>query len=209
MDIRSQLILLFTLLAVNLNFSQSSFNLIDARSDKIKFQLIDNLIVIPVEVNGVELSFLLDTGVSKPILFNIVNLEDSLKINQVESIFLQGLGGGASVEALKSQKNLVRIGDAINVNQDLYVILDEAINFTPRLGIPIHGIIGYDLFKDFIVEINYSRKFIRLYYPDLYEYRNCNKCETLSLSFYNNKPYLEAMVGIREKDIPIKLLIDT
>ena len=37
------------------------------------FKLINNLIIIPVEVNGVTLSFLLDTGVSKPIIFNFLN----------------------------------------------------------------------------------------------------------------------------------------
>ncbi|GAL68178.1 hypothetical protein JCM19301_320 [Jejuia pallidilutea] len=30
--------------------------------DKIRFKLINNLIVFPVEVNGVKLSFLLDTS---------------------------------------------------------------------------------------------------------------------------------------------------
>lgn len=189
-------------------FGQSRFNLPRADSDKIRFQLIDNLIIVPVEVNGVTLSFLFDTGVSKPILFNIANI-DTLQINNVETVYLRGLGGGEPVEALKSQNNLFKIGNAINFDQDIYVVFDSSINFTPRLGIPVHGIIGFDLFRDFTVEINYSSKYLRLHKPETFVYRKCRKCEQFNLSFYNNKPYINGTVKIGVENLPVKLLIDT
>lgn len=189
-------------------FGQSNFNLPRAKSDKIKFQLIDNLIIIPVKVNGVDLSFLLDSGVSKPILFNITNI-DTLQVNNVETVYLRGLGGGEPVEALRSQNNVFKIGNALNINQDIFVVFDNSINFTPRLGVPVHGIIGYDLFRDFIVELNYSKKFLKLHKPESYKYKTCNKCEQLNLSFYNKKPYLDGAVKIGDQNIPVKLLIDT
>lgn len=189
-------------------FGQSRFNLPRADSDKIRFQLIDNLIIVPVEVNGVTLSFLLDTGVSKPILFNIANI-DTLQVNNVETVYLRGLGGGEPVEALKSQNNLFKIGNAINFDQDIYVVFDSSINFTPRLGIPVHGIIGFDLFRDFTVEINYSSKYLRLHKPETFVYRKCRKCEQFNLSFYNNKPYINGTVKIGVENLPVKLLIDT
>jgi len=190
------------------SFGQSRFNLPRTNSDKIKFQLIDNLIILPVEVNGVELSFLLDTGVSKPILFNITNI-DTLQINNVETVYLRGLGGGEPVEALKSQNNFFKIGNAINVDQDIFVVFDSSINFTPRLGVPVHGIIGFDLFRDFIVEINYSSKYLKLNKPESYVYKKCNKCEQFNISFYNNKPYINGIVTIDSVPLPVKLLIDT
>ena len=190
-------------------FAQSAFHLIRTESTRIKFQLIDNLIIIPVEVNGVQLSFLLDSGVGRPILFNIINTSDSLKLKNVESILLRGLGDGGSVEALKSTRNLFKIGDAINVNQDVFIITDETINFTSRLGIPVHGIIGYDILKDFIVEINYGSKFIRLNNPNTYEYSACKTCETLNLTLVEGKPFIDATVSVNEKDIPVKLLMDS
>lgn len=194
----------------NLSFSQGRFTIQnDKGSDKIKFKFINNLIIIPVEVNGVELSFLLDTGVSKPIIFNFLNVSDTLKIKDTEKISLRGLGEGESVEALKSKNNVFKIGDAIKLNQDLYAVYDTHLNFTPRLGFPIHGIIGFDLFKDFTVEINYSNKFIRLTEPAKFRYKNANKMEILSLEFYNNKPYINVEVTIDDKQIPVKLLIDS
>lgn len=199
----------FLLFVAALCCAQGNFYLLNSNKDKIKFELINNLIVIPVEVNGVRLSFLLDSGVSKPILFNIINLSDSLKIDHIETVFLRGLGGEGSIEALKSKHNIFKIGDAINVNQEIYVVFDEDINFTPRLGVPIHGIIGYDIFKDFVVEVNYGSKSLKLFNPSSYRYKKCKKCQSFDLSLSQNKPYIDAMVEINSKEIPVKLLIDT
>lgn len=179
------------------------------KSDKLRFKLINNLIVIPVEINGVELSFLLDTGVSKPIIFNFLNVSDTLRIKNAKKIYLRGLGEGESVEALKSKNNVFKIGDAINLNQDLYAVYDTNLNFGPRLGIPVHGILGFDLFRDLVVEINYSNKYIKITEPKSYRYKNCKSCEHFNLEFYNNKPYINAKVEINKKQIPVKLLIDS
>lgn len=189
--------------------AQGKFVLQGGKSDKINFQLINNLIVFPVEVNGVELFFLLDTGVSKPIIFNFLNINEALKINQAERIYLRGLGEGEPVEALKSRQNIFKIGNALNLSQDLYAIFDPNLNFAPRLGVPIHGIIGYDFLKDFIVEVNYSKRIIKLNNPETYKAKRCKTCVTLPLSFFNNKPYIESEISLKGNDIPVKLLIDS
>ena len=193
-----------------MSFSQGTFVIQNKKKrDKIKFKLINNLIVIPVKINGVELSFILDTGVSKPILFNIFNINETLKINNAEKIEIRGLGEGEPVEALRSRNNVIEIGDALNISQDLYVVYNSKLNFAPKLGFPIHGIIGYDFFKDFIVEINYSSKTIKIHENESYTYKKCEKCESLPLDFYNKKPYINVQVTIDDKEIPVKLLIDS
>lgn len=189
--------------------AQSGFTLPKGGSERIKFKLINNLIVFPVEINGVELSFLLDTGVSKPIIFNFLNINEALQINQAERIYLRGLGEGEAVEAIRSSNNIFKIGDAINIKQDLYAVFDPSLNFAPRLGVPIHGIIGYDLFRDFVVEINYSKSYIRLYEPEDYNEKSCKKCVDLDLDFFNNKPYIDSVVELNGREIPVKLLLDS
>jgi hypothetical protein len=191
------------------SFSQGKFVLQGGDKDKIGFKLINNLIVIPVEINGVELSFLLDTGVTKPIIFNFLNISEDLQINQTEKIYIRGLGEGESVEALRSRNNIIKIGNAINISQSLYALFDPAINFAPRLGVPIHGIIGYDFFKDFVVEINYSSRYIRLHSPDKYKSKRCSSCEVFDIEFFNNKPYINGVVSIKGEEIPVTLLIDS
>ncbi|WP_282121692.1 PDZ domain-containing protein [Algibacter mikhailovii] len=206
-----------TILLVCLLLSQSFFGFAQDKfviqnkkhSDKIKFKLIHNLIVIPLEVNGVTLSFLLDTGVSKPIIFNFLNVSNTLKLKDPETIYLRGLGGDKSVEALKSGNNILKLGDAIKLEQDLYAVYNSNLSLAPRLGFPVHGIIGYDLFKDLIVQINYSNQTIILTEPAFFKKKPCKSCEYFDLKFHKRKPYIQANVSLNQKNIPLKLLIDS
>jgi hypothetical protein len=133
---------------------------------------------------------------------------DSVGLKNIKSFYLYGLGGDGRIEALKSTQNIFKIGNARLQNKDLYVVYDQSINFTPRLGVLIHGIIGYDIFKDFIVEINYSSKFIRLYKRQTF-HRELTKWNRLDLELYNKKPYLKTSIVNGGNKIYVKLLIDT
>ncbi|MGJ8714676.1 MAG: aspartyl protease family protein [Maribacter stanieri] len=176
---------------------------------KVKFQLINNLIVIPIEVNGSELSFVLDSGVGTPILFNLAD-QDSIQLNNVTEITINGLGEGDPINALKSTGNFVQLGNAKNTSQNIYVVMDAGINFSPSLGIPVHGIIGYDLFRDFVVDINYINKTIKFYDPNLYKYRTSKNTRVVDMSVIRRKAYLDAFVMINKTDeIPVKMLLDT
>ena len=179
------------------------------KSQKIKFELVNNLMVIPIEVNGTQLSFILDTGVTHPILFNLAD-RDSIQLNNVSEFEIRGLGNGDPIKALKSTNNAFRLGEIRNYSQQLYVVLDRSMNFSPSLGIPIHGIIGYDLFRDFVVEINYSRKRITFHNPATYIPKKKRKAATLPLTLVKRKAYLDGEVTLESgKDIPVKLLVDT
>ncbi len=207
MSIRS---FIFTLFISYSCFSQGVYQIkSSSKSSKINFKLINNLIIIPVEVNNIELFFLLDTGVRRPIIFNFIKNSDSLKVINAEKIFLKGLGNDGLVEALKSSRNKFKIGEAVNYDQLFYAIFNSSINFIPKLGFPIHGIIGYDFFKDFVVEINYTKRFIKLTKHENYNSKVCKKCELFNIEFHNDKPYINAQAIIGGKEIPVKLLVDS
>ncbi len=176
---------------------------------KIKFELVNNLIILPIEVNGTELSFMLDSGVSKPILFNITD-QDSIQINNVSEINIRGLGDGGSIKALSSRGNTFRLKNIENRRQLLYVVIDRTLNFSTSLGIPVHGIIGYDLFRDFVVDINYATQVIKFYDPKQYKYKKDRRSETLPMTIHKNKAYLDAHVLIEGSEgVPVHLLVDT
>ena len=179
------------------------------KSERISFEFLNNLILIPVEVNGTELTFVLDSGVGKPLLFNMMG-KDSIEVRNVSEVQIKGLGDGEAITALKSLGNGFRIGEATNFNQELFVVMDEALNFSPALGVPVHGIIGYDLFRDFVVEINYSNKYLKLHNPKFYKPKRKKKDVSLVLDIKNTKAFLNAEVLLEEgKNVPVKLLIDT
>ncbi len=164
-----------------------------------------------MEVNGKQLSFILDTGVNKTILFNL-SQNDSIGLNDVRRITLQGLGKGKSMDALISGNNTLKIKNFVGKNQEIYVLLKDKFDVSGKMGVTIHGIAGYKLFKDAIVHINYATKRVYFYNPQFYEYKKCRKCQTFPLQFYRNKPYIDAKVQLDTVGTTltdVKLLIDT
>lgn len=181
------------------------------KSERINFKLINNLVVLPLEINGKKLSFILDSGVSKNILFNI-SQNDSIGLKNVEKVQLQGLGDGESVEALLSKSNKLSIGNLVSNNETIYVIVRDYFDLSSKMGTTIHGIIGYDLLSNFITKINYRNKYIEFYNPKKAKIKVCRKCEELPLQFYRKKPFIDAFVQldtISNKKTKVKLLIDS
>ena len=83
--------------------------------------------VIPVEVNGTKLTFLLDTGVSSTIMFSLSEI-DSLALNDSKLIRLRGLGEGGSIPALKSSLNRIKIGKVTDINiQSLLFLINHLV----------------------------------------------------------------------------------
>lgn len=205
-------LVLALIFCVSLSTAQDNFRLINnAKKQSISFKLIHNLVVLPIEVNGRELNFILDSGVGKTILFNIYN-KDSVQLRNVEKIKIKGLGSGDAIDAILSKGNNFRLNNISSTNQNLYVIFDDSFDLSSKLGITIHGIIGYEILKDFVVKINYGSKKITFYKSEEYRYKNCKKCTIFNLEFYKSKPYINVGVKINEfsnKITPVKLLVDS
>jgi len=192
--------------------AQNNFSLKNnLKKQSISFKLNSNLVIIPIEVNGKKLNFILDSGVGSTILFNI-NKQDSVPLHNVKKVKLKGLGEEEAIDAILSQGNNFKIRNVEGIDQKLYVIFDDSFDLSSKLGTTIHGIIGYDLLKDFVVKISYSNKRITFYDSKLYEYPNCRKCETLNLEFDKLKPYINVEAKLSKnpnKVTPVKLLIDS
>ncbi|OYZ03630.1 MAG: hypothetical protein B7Y32_04660, partial [Methylophilales bacterium 16-45-7] len=70
-------------------------------------------------------------------------------LHNKEKVKLQGLGSEESVEAILSKGNVFAFGSIGGLNQSLYLILDDSFDLSSKLGITVHGIIGYEILKDF------------------------------------------------------------
>ena len=203
-------ILLLFLFFFNYSNAQGVFK-IDGNKDKFElaFQSVNDLVVIPIEINGVELSFLLDTGVESSIIFSLEE-KDSLDVKNATDIQLRGWGEGEAITAIRSTGNNVRIGATSHSDFTVYIVYDHQISLSNRLGLPIHGIIGNDFFKDFVVEFNYIKEKLVAYNSDSYVYDKCKRCDDFDLVFYKNKPFIKVQVSVDNKDfIPMDLLIDS
>ncbi|AWA31203.1 signal protein PDZ [Flavobacterium magnum] len=174
----------------------------------IPFQLINNLIIVPVSVNGVELSFLLDTGVEETVLFSLDDRE--VPLHDVESLTLRGLGSQEGVDGLKSKRNKLSIGPLQYSNQEIFVVIDEQMNLSASLGVPVNGIIGYQFFKHNLVKINYAHKKLVIYNYNKANVKKITKNYTpLDISLERNKPYVVSAVTSGGEVVSAKLLLDT
>ncbi|WP_372746618.1 PDZ domain-containing protein [Lutibacter sp.] len=157
------------------------------------------------------MNFILDSGVGNTILFNI-NHNDSIPLFNTRKIRLQGLGKEDAVEAVLSEKNIFKLNNIIGKNQRLYVIFDDSFDLSSKVGLTIHGIIGFDILKDFVVIVNYGSKKLTFISKENYKPKKCNKCETFPLEFNKLKAYIDVGVILEnnpKKVIPVKLLIDS
>ena len=187
--------------------AQNSFELRDAKKTVIPFKFINNLIFIPININGAELTFLLDTGVAETSIFSLENKE--LKLVSIEKIKFSGLGGDRSIDGFRSENNIGRIGkNFMNDSMTVFIIMDQDFNISSHVGIPVNGIIGYHFFKNHPIVIDYISKKITIYNDkNLFRKKTKNFSE-LDISIEKNKPYIFADVEMTNERKSSKLLID-
>ncbi|MBF4516312.1 signal protein PDZ [Flavobacterium sp. ANB] len=174
----------------------------------IPFQLINNLIFIPIKVNGVELNFLLDSGVEETILFSMEEKQE-VSFNNIEKIKLRGLGSEQEIEGLKSTNNVLETHGIKSSNHMVYIILDQSFNLSSHIGIPVNGIIGHKFFKNNLVEINYQRKKIIIHSNDEESRKKLDrKFRSVPITIERSKPYIYTTAVTDGTEIPAKLLID-
>lgn len=192
-------------------YSQPKFQFETAQSKiTIPFRLINNLIFIPIDVNGETLTFLLDTGVEQTILFSLDDKEQ-VKLFQLEKINITGLGSNIAIEAVKSSDNKVEAKDFVDFKHEIYLVLDQDFNFSSLAGIPVNGIIGYHFFKDFPIEIDYKKKKIFIYKEATKKLSKKLKknYKQESITIENKKPYYLSNIATVDKNHQSKMLLDT
>ncbi|SFD62749.1 PDZ domain-containing protein [Flavobacterium phragmitis] len=206
---KKYLVLFFGLFLPFLLFGQGDF-LLENNATKavVPFKLINNLIFIPIKVNGIELNFLLDSGVEETILFSMEEKQE-VSFNNVQKIKLRGLGSEEEIEGLKSTKNILETHGLKSNDHLVYIILDQNFNLSSHIGIPVNGIIGHKFFKNNLVEINYQKKKIIVHVPNKkFQEKLDRKFKKIPITIERSKPYLVTTATVDNVEIPAKLLID-
>lgn len=175
---------------------------------EIPYTSASNLIILPVNFNGFDLNFILDTGASKTLLFNFSNI-DSLDVKVTSVIKVRGYGKEKAFNALYSQGNKLSVNGYNNMNADIFILTDGEIDLRSLLGTDINGILGTDFFKDYIVDINYLKKKVTVSKKIRKSKRLLKKYERYDLSIYNDRPYINTIIGQDDEFTSGDLLIDT
>ena len=131
--------------------------------ESVPIRLIKNLIFLEVSVNESRpLQFLFDTGAGVTVI--------DRKASQKLALSVAGKGrlstSGPSVEASTSPGNELLIGNSSLPEISLEIIPLE--HLSGYLGYQVDGVIGYDLLKDYAVEMHLDDERLRLYPADAY-----------------------------------------
>jgi len=180
------------------------------KSITIDFKTASNLIIIPVNINNSDtLNFILDTGVRFPIITELPYV-NKLNLNYLQPVEIKGLGEGETLTAYRSVNNQIGIKGMVAYNQEIQMIISDNFQISHILGIPVHGLIGFNLFKDYVVNIDYGSNKITLTKPEKYRYRPNQKDVVMPIHFEQNKPYVRTSIMTdKNEEVPVKLLVDT
>lgn len=178
------------------------------KSVEIPFRCINNLILIPVLLdNMMPLEFILDTGVRTPILTNRL-YTDMLNISYDRTLNLRGAGQGSEIQAYVASNVRMLLPNVQVNNQPLLVLEQDYLDLGSQMGVPVHGIIGYEVFARFVVKIDYEKNLITLYEPE--QFKAPRSYSRLDLFLEDSKPFVEAEVTDEAGNKhSLKLLVDT
>ena len=175
------------------------------KQQTLPFDLIKNLIIIPIYINDKgPFNFILDTGVS-PMIVTDTTLKESLKISYPRPIKISGYGNFDGIDAFWGVTS-VKIGDAEAENIATVFLKDNILPLSGFVGKKIYGLIGYSFFSSFVVKINYSTKSLRF---TSYNKKIKLKGEKIPIELIENKPYVPLSIeqaGLGTKTI--KALVD-
>ncbi|MFY8180710.1 MAG: PDZ domain-containing protein [Flavobacterium sp.] len=176
----------------------------------IPFKFINNLIIIPIQVNGVSLNFMVDTGVEETILFSI-DETNGVNFSKIEKVRIRGFGSNDAFDAYKTDNNKLEIKNYTDTSHRIYLVLDQNINISSQVGVPVNGIIGNKLFKNKCVKIDYISKRIIIYNNEKQIKSAIKNHSSFPIELIHGKPYLivNAFFNTEKQPLNSKLLIDT
>ena len=167
-------------------------------STTMPFELFNNHIYVEVKLNDKgPFRVLCDTGG-----VNIITPALARELGLKAEGALQGRGVGEKSEDVGVVKmQSLGVGDATLANQVFAVFPMEA--FSAVEGIPINGLIGYEVFKRFVARVDYEHHLITLTVPSAFAYKGDGT--TVPFQFNEHIPQVEGEID----GIPGKFDIDT
>lgn len=175
----------------------------------IPFEYENNFIIVNVVLNDLlPLRFIFDTGAEHTILTQR-DFTDILQVQYGRRIPLMGADLSEELYAFLALGVKLNVGGLIAPNRTILVLEEDYIKFKEFAGVDIHGIIGADLFRRFVVRINYKQQLISLINPAHFKPPG-SRYKEIPVEMIRNKPYIKAATIIAgDQAHEYKYLVDT
>lgn len=178
-----------------------------SKSVRLPFKLIRNLVIIQLKINDRgPFNFILDTGVGLMIITE-PKLVDSINIQNKRTIKMAGLGEGDAFEAYVTPPLKIDIPGLTSYDVAAAILKTDHFNLSNFVGIPVHGLLGYEFFNNLAVKLNFTDSTITVYRTR--DARLFKKGTKIPITIESHKPYLEAKVKLPNGTEQLcKLVID-
>lgn len=163
------------------------FAIASGNSTTIPFELLNNHIYVQVKINGKgPFRMLCDTGGA-----NIVTPEVAKQLGLATEGALQGRGVGEKSEDVALAKvDMLQVGDATLQNQ-VFAVFPLA-SFSKVEGVASAGLVGYEIFKRFVVTVDYEGSRLTLTLPEAFDYKG--QGTVVPFKFNNHIPQVEGEI---------------
>jgi predicted aspartyl protease len=180
-----------------------------AKKIEIPFELQDNFIVVKVLFQGIfPLKFIIDTGAEHTILTKkeITNL---LRVTYEHERTIVGTDMKFPIKAYIARKMRLDL-ENLTLVKDILVLEEDYFKLDQFAGLEIHGIIGAEVFKGYILKIDYLNKILTIFDPSVFKASDHKNYEELPIEVNRSKPYLHTKAQISgDTTVSMKLLLDT
>jgi len=185
---------------------RSGFHLPDTVEElTLKYKTVGNLILLPVTINDtLKLNLILDTGTRNLVLFGR-RFQKFFTFLPDSKVKFSGLGTGSPVFGMLSIQNKVEINSVMGLDIPVVVVTDKNL-FGSMIN--VHGVIGYEIFNKFEIEINPAREVI-IFRSPMHDHANPGYVR-IPLEVKDCKPMLDCAIFITpEQNRLCDLMIDT
>ncbi len=181
----------------------------NAKKIEIPFEIQDNFIVVKVLFQGIfPLKFIIDTGAEHTILTKkeITNL---LNVTYEHERTIVGTDMKMPIKAYIARKMRLDL-ENLTLIKDILVLDEDYFKLDQFAGLEIHGIIGAEVFKGYVLKIDYLNKLLTIFDPSVFRLSDHKNFEELPIEINRSKPYLHTTAQISgDTTVLMKLLLDT
>lgn len=190
-----------------------AFQFEKARTRKVQlpFLLQRNLIIVPIWLNQKgPYNFILDTGINTSLITE-PTLREELNLSVSGRFLVAGAGEEKPLEAFQIPSIAVRFSEGVEAPSLNFLMLsDDVLNLSGYVGMPVHGLLGADVFRSFVVEVDPVGERLTFRDPTLFKAPRGKQWARLPLDMEGRKSYLTLPIQLNDSlTLPLKLVLDT
>ena len=175
---------------------------------EIPFSLQNGFIVLELRLQGFfPVKFIFDTGAETTIITN-PRIAELLDMRYTRKFKIMGSDMETVLNAYLIKNVRINFSTGVAPTQDIMIFDRDHFNLEEFIGDNVLGILGADVFRNYIVVIDYQSERLVIYKKD--KFSPSDKYTKIPMILEKNKPHIFVNLAInKEQTIPSKLLIDS